>query len=469
VNIVLGGPEISYDYEEYLLNGIANFIVINEGELAFEKLIKHLSGEYNIYDVENIAYLENGIVKQNQLMQIEDLNQLKDPFFQEDIKDISKKVQYIELSRGCPYKCSYCLASLEKGLRFFNIDKVFDQIDYLVNHGARTIKFLDRSFNANKKIALSFFKKLIEKNYSNCIFQFEINGDVLDDDIIECLQKYLKQNYIRFELGIQSTNPSVNKAVDRYQNTEKLIENIKKLQLSNIILHLDLIAGLPFEDLNSFKNTFNDIFNLNAKELQLGFLKMLKGTKIRRESGKHEYIFDENPPYEIIHNKYISSDELNQIHLVETFLDIYWNKGFMCETIKLLLKNNNLAYEFLYDLGLYYQKLKFSKKRYQLIDIYKNIKEYLEYNKIYNMEIDAQLKLDYLNYNKIKPKPFWNEKLNKNDIIRSFFKCDSSFNIDILYKYSLVTKFKSGYLIALFLPNVKEFYVFENNQIKRIG
>jgi len=469
IKIVFGGPETSYEYEDYLIDRIADYIVINEGEIAFDKLLKYFVGNYQINNIENIAYLEKGLVKQNQLSVIKDLNQLKSPFFFETNNDISKKVQYLELSRGCPYKCSYCLASLEKGLRFFDIDIVFSQIGYLIGKGTRTIKFLDRSFNANRIIALSFFKTLIEKDYKHCVFQFEINGDVLDENIIEYLQKHLKPNYIRFELGVQSTNTLVNQAIDRYQDTRKLIENIKKLEKTNVILHLDLIAGLPFENLDSFKNTFNDIFNLYPQELQLGFLKLLKGTKIRKESSKHQYVFDENPPYEVIQNKYITSYELNQIHMVERFLDIYWNKGFMNETVRLILARNNKPYDFFSNIGLYYNENNIPQKRYQLFDLFTNLKGFLEKHFLYNKDIEAQMKLDYLKYNKIKPKAFWQETIDKNEIIRSFFEYNTNFKIDTLYKYSLVTKFKKGYLIVLFLPNSKEIYEFIDNKIKRIG
>jgi radical SAM superfamily enzyme YgiQ (UPF0313 family) len=468
--IILGGPEVSYDYDLYLLDNLAQFIITGEGELTFNSLVSAIDKKTDLSSVPNLAYIYKDEIIRTKIEQIKDLNALKSPYYYEiDYLDIHNKIQYVELSRGCPYKCSYCLASLEKGLRFFEIKNVFSIIDHLVDKGAKTIKFLDRSFNANKNIALDFFKILIEKDYPNTVFQFEINGDVLHEEIIEYLKLKLKQNYIRFELGIQSTNPIVNKAIDRKQNTEQLINNIKKLQETNVILHLDLIAGLPYEDLESFKNTFNEIFLLFSPELQLGFLKMLKGTKIRREAGIYDYKFQANSPYEILENKFISSEELGIIHKVETMLEIYWNRHFMNNTIKLILSNNSNPFNFFLKLYEYHENKSITFKKYQLSDLFINIKNFLCDINLFDTKIDDSLKLDYLSYNKIKPKIYWENLLNKQEILREFFSINNTYPIDLLYKYSLVTKYQSGYLIVIYLPDNKIMYSFKDNQTKRIS
>ncbi|MDT8337230.1 MAG: DUF4080 domain-containing protein [Candidatus Izemoplasmatales bacterium] len=468
--IVFGGPETSYEYDEYLNKKYADYIIINEGEISFNKLINALYSNLDLDTIPNLAFVKDNKIQRNPTHVIKDLNKLKSPYYlSEDIIDIPKKIQYVELSRGCPYKCSYCLASLEKGIRFFDIEKVIKTIDYLILNGAKTIKFLDRSFNANKKIALEFFKILIEKDYSNTVFQFEINGDVLQDEIIDYLINNLKKNYIRFELGIQSTNLLINESINRYQDTEKLINNIKKLQISNVILHLDLIAGLPYENLDSFKNTFNEIFVLFSEELQLGFLKMLKGTKIRDEAALHGYIYDSKPPYEIQSNKYINADELRDIHIVETFLEIYWNKGFMNETMKLIISKYKSPFDFFFDLGNYFRQNKITNKKYQLYDLFINMQSFLISRNLYTENLADKLKLDYLSYNKIKPKIFWKNDFKKQNIIREFFKLNQDHKLDDLYKYTLVTKYQEGYLLVLYLPNKINMYYYFNNQTKRIS
>lgn len=468
--IIFGGPETSYDNEEYLLEGIADYIIINEGELAFNQLMRVLHNKNDIRNVDNLKYLQSNSVKVNQLSNIKNLNSLKSPyFFEEDIVHIKNKVQYLELSRGCPYSCTYCLASLEKGLRFFDIDYVFSVIDYLVKNGAKTIKFLDRSFNANKILALDFFKRLVEKDYENTIFQFEINGDVLHQEIIDYLKDNLKSNYIRFELGIQSTNPLVNLAIKRKQNTKTLIENIKQLQNSQIILHLDLIAGLPFEDLNSFKQTFHQIFCLFPSELQLGFLKLLKGTSIRDDAKIHQIRYDEEPPYQIIDNQYISKNDLETIHLVEEMLNIYWNQGFMNNSIKTIVTYWENFFDFFDELGQFHLDNGLSFSRYQLSELFVNLINFLKQKQMLTSAIDDSLKLDYLQYNKIKPKIYWDKNIDKNNILRNFFELNKDFSIDNLYKYGLVTSYANGYLITIFSPKTKVIYYFNNQEIKRIS
>ncbi|MDD3712374.1 MAG: radical SAM protein, partial [Candidatus Izemoplasmatales bacterium] len=208
--IIMGGPEVSYEYDDYLWEGLADYIVVNEGEITFNLLISSIINNQEKFNISNLAFLSNGKIFRTKILPIKNLDDLRSPYyFLDDIPYIANKVQYIELSRGCPYQCSYCLASLEKGLRFFNTNYVFSVIDYLVEKGAKTIKFLDRSFNANKKIALDFFKRLVEKDYKDVVFQFEINGDVLSKEIIDFLVDNVKENYVRLELGIQSTNDEV--------------------------------------------------------------------------------------------------------------------------------------------------------------------------------------------------------------------------------------------------------------------
>ena len=468
--IVFGGPEVSFDHENYLHEGVADYIIVNEGEHAFNKLITALNNNQSIKAIKNLVYSDSGSIKRNTQKQIDNLDSLKSPyFFSEDFNAIKNKVQYVELSRGCPYKCSYCLASLEKGLRFFDLNKTLEKIDFLISKGARTIKFLDRSFNANKKLALKFFDELIKKDYQNTVFQFEINGDILSSEIIEYLTENLKKDYFRFELGIQSTNNQVNQAIDRIQDTESLIQNIKAMQKSNLILHLDLIAGLPYEDLESFKNTFNEIFLLFPEELQLGFLKMLKGTKMRREASKYKYVYDKEPPYEIIENVFLSVNDLDQIHKVEDFLEIYWNKGFMNEAMKAILMDNDNPFDFFLDLANYYDRNQLLTHNYQLFDLFTNLISFLKETNIMTQEINDQLKLDYIIYHKIKPKTYWKNNFNKNNVLRSFFEINKEHPLDTLYKYSMLCEYKSGYLITLFLPETKEIYYFNNQFIEKIS
>ncbi len=465
--IVFGGPETSYEYDEYLLTGLTDYIMINEGEESFELLLKAIADKTPKDNIPNLAFIKDSEIIRTTTKQIADLNKLNSPYYlEEDILNIPNKIQYVELSRGCPYQCSYCLASLEKGLRYFSLDTVFKHLDYLTENKAKTIKFLDRSFNANKKISYTFFEKLIERDYPNTVFQFEINGDVLDESLITLLKEKCKPNYIRFELGIQSTNNLVNEAVNRMQNTNRLIQVIESLMKTNVILHLDLIAGLPFEDLNSFKNTFNEIFCLHARELQLGFLKLLKGTKIKEEVNIHDYEYSKTPPYEIISNRYITEAELKIIHQVETMLDIYWNKGFMNNSIIKIIDLFPSPFDFFQSIYNYYLNHNLSLNRYQLYDLFVNLISFLKEEQMDNQILIDSLKLDYLIFHNIKPKMFWHEDIKKQVILREVSALDQNLNIDKLYKYATVTSYKEGYLISLYYPDNREILYYNKKESK---
>jgi radical SAM superfamily enzyme YgiQ (UPF0313 family) len=459
--LILGGPEVSYQNDTYFKENLTDFIIAGEGEKSFHLLLDAIHQKKTDFSsIPNLIYIRKGMIIKNKVKNIEDLNTLKDPYHVSEEKDIQHKIQYVELSRGCPYQCAYCLASLEKGLRFFDVNHVLEIIDDLVKRGARTFKFLDRSFNANHRLAQEFLSKLYQKHYKDVVFQFEINGDVLKDDFIDFLIEQTPKDLIRFEIGVQSTNDQVNKAVQRYQDTQQLIKNIQKLKQAPIVFHLDLIAGLPYEDLDSFKNTLNTIYQLFPDELQLGFLKVLKGTTIERQSPKYKIQYQKQAPYEIIDNAFISSKELQIIHQVETMLNIYWNKNFMNRSIKYLTEDIN-AFDFYLSLYQYYKKHNYPTLRYRFNDLFTNLIGYLKENHLFNHTIDSLLKYDFLIHHPIKPKIYWDNLVDKNAIIRLFHKENPQLNIDDLYKYGLVTPYFEGYLIVTYKANQKEIYTFK--------
>ncbi len=446
--IVLGGPEVSYDSAYFLSEYNVDFIVRGEGEIAFNSLLHAFDSNSNYDNVPNLMYLKNGKILNKGITEISNLDALNQPYFMEnDVVHIPNKVSYIESSRGCPYKCSYCLSSLEKKVRFFNVEDVKKTILYLMKHGSKTIKFLDRTFNANKN-TLDLLSFIIENNNNKTVFQFEITGDILDQEIIHHLNKYAPAGLFRFEIGIQSINYETNFLVDRFQNTEKLFDNIKLIQKGNIIgLHLDLIAGLPKEDLDSFRKTFNEVFKLGAKELQLGFLKMLRGTKIRREANKYNYNYSKLAPYEIISNDSISEDDVKEIHLVEHMLDIYHNKGYFGENLLRYILNTNSPFVFFKEIGEYYIKNNYSFKGYQVEDVYKRLFYFVD-----DESIIYSLKKDYLNRSKIKPKIFWDNLIDKQEKRKVFEQLSNENNMDIniFYKYSVLIKYKSEYYITIY-------------------
>lgn len=279
--IVLGGPEVTYDTAEWMENNKdVDFIVIGEGEQTFKQLLNEIAASKEYRNVYGIAYRENEAVKMTPQMNKLDLKELPSPYrFPEDIADFGKRITYIETSRGCPFSCQFCLSSIEVGVRYFDREKIKSDIRYLMEHGAKTIKFVDRTFNISRSYALEMFRFLIDEHLPGTVFQFEITADIMRPEVIEFLNQEAPKGLFRFEIGVQSTNDETNELVRRKQNFTKLTRTVTMVKEGGKIdQHLDLIAGLPEEDYASFRKTFNDVFEMRPEELQLGFLKMLRGT-----------------------------------------------------------------------------------------------------------------------------------------------------------------------------------------------
>ncbi|HEY8364393.1 MAG TPA: radical SAM protein, partial [Haloplasmataceae bacterium] len=423
IKILLGGPEVSYDCE-YFFNTIPiDYIIVKEGEYSFKALLNALQNNLPKNNIPQLYYRESDKIVANNNEYTIDLNCLKSPYRLEvDKKNLPNRIQYIESSRGCPFHCSYCLASLEKQVRYFSIDFIKQELLYLMNNGAKTFKFLDRTFNIRKDYALNIFEFIIHNHKSGCIFQFEISGELLDEEIITYLNKNAPKNLIRFEIGVQSTNEHTNQLVLRKQNFAKLKHNIELIQKGGIIdLHLDLIAGLPKENYQSFIKTFNDVFSLFPHELQLGFLKMLRGTKIRKEAADYQYHYQEIAPYEVIANEDLSPFELSKIHAAEEILEKYYNSHRFDQTITYILKTyyKDNYYTFFETYGLFYEA-HFSKQDYQVHDLCLRLLEYLKHTEIDINNIESLLIYDYLKLAKTRPKIWYQTKLTKEERLALF-------------------------------------------------
>ena len=449
ITLILGGPEVSYNAMHYINNNLCDYVIKNEGEEAFDLLLKYLDQKANLTEIPNL-YSKNGFT----FDKLVDISKTKMAY--DLLGDLTNQIIYIETSRGCPYHCGYCMASLDNKLRFFDIDEIKRQVLHLINNGGRIFKFLDRTFNAHKKNFISLIDFIILNHKPNNSFQFEITGDLLDDDIINYINEHAPKNLFRFEIGIQSTNIKANKAVYRIQNNEKLFHNIKLIQDKGIIdLHLDLIAGLPYEDYNSFINTFNEVVSLRPKELQLGFLKLLKGTKLYDEKELYGYEFNHNAPYDILSNNFLSIEDINNIHLAEEAFDRFYNKSYYKQSINFILDNVNDAFNFFYQLGRVEITSKRLEDTFELLDNF--CKDYLTIN---YEELHKLLILDYLNCYNIKPASWWSERINqkdKNEFLRECFEEGKlNYDLNILYKYALVIPLSNKHIVAIYKDNKKE-------------
>ncbi|EDL65102.1 B12-binding domain-containing radical SAM protein [Bacillus sp. SG-1] len=419
--IIFGGPEVSYDVP-YWLERLpeVDFFVIGEGEETFKSLLQQIYGGQNWDEVNGIGYLKEGKVKINPQRNKLDLRELPSPFrFEEDLKSLSKRVTYIETSRGCPFRCQFCLSSIEVGVRYFDREKVKDDIRFLMANGAKTIKFVDRTFNISRSYAMEMFRFLIDEHLPGTVFQFEITADIMRPEVIDFLNKEAPAGLFRFEIGVQSTNDETNDLVMRKQNFSKLTRTVTMVKDGQKIdQHLDLIAGLPEEDYQSFRKTFNDVFALRPEELQLGFLKMLRGTGLRINADKHDYIYMDNAPYEILGNNILSFDDIVRIKQVEDVLEKYWNDHRMDETIEYLVTHVfETPFDFFQSFGSYWEERGWSRIGHQLEDLFKRLHEFLsESSHELLPTIEATMKYDYLKNQRYKPrKAWWQSKMEKRD------------------------------------------------------
>ena len=324
--IVFGGPEVAYDANYFLSNfSYIDYILEGEGEISFHELLEYLDNKRSINNVSNLHYLENNLPSFTYAAHT-NLNKIKLATL--DILDYQNRIIYLESSRGCPYHCSYCTASLDNLVRYFPLEKVLNILYTLMINKTKVVKFLDRTFNANYEYMMQILD-FIDMHNICTVFQFEVVGELIKEETINRISK-LKSKYLRFEIGIQSTNNIVNEAVCRRQNMDKLKKNIYLLNKTNKVdLHIDLIAGLPYETKESFINSFNEAFLLRGKELQLGFLKFLRGTKMLDMVDEHEYKYSSKAPYEIISNKYLRVNSSSIFFLLnfKFFVNVLDNLG----------------------------------------------------------------------------------------------------------------------------------------------
>ena len=416
--IILGGPEVSYDTNHWLKNHPeVDYIVVGEGEETFKQFLQYQSGTRELEEVAGIAYMVDGRFKMHALPAKLDLRTSPSPYRDPaDIAELGKRVTYIETSRGCPFSCQFCLSSIEVGVRYFAREHVKEDIRYLMKNGAKVIKFVDRTFNISRSYAMEMFEFLITEHQPGVVFQFEITADIMRPEVIQYLNDHAPKGLFRFEIGVQSTNDHTNDLVKRRQNFEKLTRTVTMVRDGGKIdQHLDLIAGLPEEDYNSFRKTFNDVFALRPEELQLGFLKLLRGTGLRIDAEKYGYQYVDQAPYEIVGNSVLSFDEIIKIKQVEDILEKYWNSQKFQRTIEYLVTHSfESPFDFFQKFGGYWEGHYWSRIGHQFDDLFTRLQSFLLSENLWDDAILSEMKFDYLAHQKFIPRSvWWNETINQ--------------------------------------------------------
>ncbi|MBC8631398.1 B12-binding domain-containing radical SAM protein [[Eubacterium] tenue] len=420
IKIALGGPEVTYDSEEAMKKyDFIDYILYGEGELIFRDFTKYLMGDMKIEDVDGIVYRNNDFIITNKPMKLlENLDLIPSPYEELDKKEYENRIVYYETSRGCPFNCQYCLSSAIEGLRYFSIDRVKKDLKKLIDARVSQIKFIDRTFNANKKFAMEIMKFLMENDNGYTTYHFEVTAHLLTDDMLEFL-KDCKEGLFQFEIGVQSTNEKVLDAVGRRDDFKKLSYVVQKIaSFRNIHQHLDLIAGLPYEDYSSFENSFNDVFNLGIEHLQLGFLKMIKGTGIRNQADEHEFRYKDYPPYEVLYNKYISYNEILKLKDIEEILEIYFNSKNFVLSMRYIIHNHykESPFKFFEDFATYFNDNGYFNASQGKNQLYKILVDF--YTDKINIETELFkeiVKYDYISLGKTSNVPAFMDKVEVDD------------------------------------------------------
>ncbi|AEE98079.1 B12-binding domain-containing radical SAM protein [Mahella australiensis] len=359
VTIILGGPEVSYDAFMLLKqHECIDYVVCGEGEEAFAKLLTLLKdGRRSAGGIEGVYYRSGDIICGSGFAVVSDMSDISTMAYAVEHVDASNRIVYYETSRGCPFRCSYCLSSTTDGIRYVPMGRVKDDLAHIMRSGAKQVKFLDRTFNAHRRRAMDIWRFITDydKRPEGMRFHFEICADIIDDDMLEFLLS-VPDDLFQFEIGIQSVNESSLKTVGRHTDLHRMAHVVAILaRRGNIHLHLDLIAGLPNEDFSSFGRSFDYAYGLRPDVLQLGFLKLLKGSELRNMAEQFGYAYDDRPPYEVLFNDSISFDALCELHWVEDVLNKYYNSGRLVHTLNYIIKNfHHGAFDFYCLFGCYW-------------------------------------------------------------------------------------------------------------------
>ena len=364
VPVWVGGPEVSYEVMTFMdIHPYIDGVMIGEGEDTFRQLCAYYDSIYDQADNKNCSLNNiNGIAykdKESKKIIFTEPRSIMDmskiPFCYDTIDDFSNRIIYYESSRGCPFSCSYCLSSVDKSLRFRDIELVKKELKFFIDQKVPQIKFVDRTFNCNHAHAMEIWKFVKENDNGITNFHFEISADLLNEEELALISD-MRPGLIQLEIGVQSTNEVTIKEIHRTMKLERLKEVVRLIQKGgNIHEHLDLIAGLPYEGYDSFKKSFDDIYQLHPNQLQLGFLKVLKGSYMFNHAAEYGLIYHDKPPYEVLSTKWLNFDEVILIKRVEEMLEVYYNSGQFEITMKLIEKIYDSMFDFFQQFGDFYE------------------------------------------------------------------------------------------------------------------
>ena len=419
----LGGPEVSFHAEKILaqytqLTGI----MVGEGEETFTQLVRfYHAPKGQLQDIPGLV-LPQG---RTQPRELTDMSKL--PFLYEDLGKFQNRIIYYESQRGCPFRCAYCLSAIDKSVRLRDIETVKKELRYFLDHKVSQVKFIDRTFNCNAAHALAIWRYLLENDNGVTNFHFEIAADLMTEEELEVL-KQMRPGLIQLEIGVQSTNEQTLHAINRYMSLEHLRQVVDKIHsFHNIHQHLDLIAGLPYEDYDSFVTSFNDVYAMRPQQLQLGFLKVLKGSPIEEKAEEYGIVYNSRPPYEVLYSRWIPYDDVLRLKGIEEMVELYYNSCQFTHTLPVLEKEFSSPFALYEALSQYYEEKGYYINTPARAYRYQVLLEFAQQKAPARSELYAQLlTFDmYLRENlKSRPAfaPCWQQGEEEKEQVRAFYR-----------------------------------------------
>ena len=374
-----GGPEVSYDAEKFLTeNSEFKGVMVGEGEETFKELARYYveKNPQDLKDMTGICYRDGDQIIHNGWRQIMDLSSIQ--FIYKDLSEFKNRIIYYESSRGCPFSCSYCLSSIDKKLRFRDTETVKKELQFFIDNKVPQVKFVDRTFNCKHDHAMAIWKYINEHDNGVTNFHFEISADLLREEELQEMST-MRPGLIQLEIGVQSTNPDTIKAIHRTMDFEKLKGIVDRIHsFGNIHQHLDLIAGLPYEDYDSFRHSFNDVYALKPQQLQLGFLKVLKGSHMMEMCREYGIVYKTQEPYEVLSTKWLDYDHVLKLKTVENMVEVYYNSGQFQNTLEYLENFFQDAFSIYERLGSFYMEKGYGDVSHTRMRRYEILLEFLE-------------------------------------------------------------------------------------------
>ena len=374
----VGGPEVSFDAENFLKEmPQVTGVMVGEGEETFLELARYyIEKKGTLADIRGIAFRENGEIFHNGWREVMDLSRV--PFAYEQTEDFANRIIYYESSRGCPFSCSYCLSSIDKKLRFRNLELVKKELQFFLDKKVPQVKFVDRTFNCKHDHAMEIWKYILEHDNGVTNFHFEISSDLLREEELELMSR-MRPGLIQLEIGVQSTNPDTIRAIHRNMDLKKLEASVARVKsFGNIHQHLDLIAGLPCEDYESFRRSFEQVYRMKPDQLQLGFLKVLKGSSMYHEAQKYEILYKEKEPYEVLSTAWLSYEDILKLKMVESMVEVYYNSGQFRKTLSWIETYYQEMFSFYESLGAYYEEKGYEEISHSRLRRYEILLEFLK-------------------------------------------------------------------------------------------